>query len=46
MSNSQAKRLLKQGAIEINGVVSKDPKYIVKPGDKIRVGKKIFLIAK
>lgn len=42
MSITKAKRLIKDGAIEVNGVVIRDPKYRPKVGDKIRIGKKIF----
>jgi len=43
MSISKAKRLIKQGAVEVNGVVIKDLKYNPKIGDKIKVGKRVFL---
>jgi len=41
-SNSEAKNLLDQGAVEINGNVVKDWKYELKQGDKIRIGKGEF----
>ncbi len=43
MSISAAKRLIKQGAVEVNGKVVVDWKYQPKKGDKIKVGKKTFL---
>lgn len=45
-SVSEAKRLIKQGAVDINGVLVQDTNYTVKTGDKIKVGKKTFLKAK
>lgn len=42
MSRSQAKRLIKQGAVELNGKVVVDPKTPTKVGDKIKIGKKFF----
>jgi tyrosyl-tRNA synthetase len=46
-SRSEAERLIKQGAVEIDGVVEKDLKrqVVVNPGDVVplRVGKKKFL---
>lgn len=45
MSISEAKRLVKQGAVEVNGKVVHNHKYIVKKGDEIKVGKRIFLKA-
>jgi len=45
MSISAAKRLIKQGAVEVNGMVIKDWTYKVKRGDNIKVGKKVFLKA-
>ena len=45
MSMSEAKRLIKQGAVDVNGEVCRDTKYITKKGDKTKVGKKIFLKA-
>jgi len=43
MSISQAKRLIKQKAVEVNGQIITDWKYKPKSGDEIKVGKKIFL---
>ena len=45
-SISDAKRLIKQSAVDVNGVVAKDSNYIVMSGDKIKVGSRTFLIAK
>src|ERR1700740_1844147 len=46
-SRSEAERLIKQGAVEVNGQVEKDVKRVIalKPGDvlPLRVGKKKFL---
>jgi ribosomal protein S4 len=44
MSISQAKRLIKDRAVEVNGRVCVDSKYITKKGDKIKVGKRTFLL--
>ena len=41
-SLSDAKRLIQQGAIKINGDVVTDLNYKIKKGDKIKIGKKIF----
>lgn len=41
-SKSQAKRLLDQGAIEIDGKSTKDGSAILKNGQILKVGKKIF----
>ncbi|MDI6734434.1 MAG: tyrosine--tRNA ligase [Patescibacteria group bacterium] len=41
-SNSEAMRLLSQGAVEVDGKIVKDPKEERKPGEKIRIGKKKF----
>jgi len=43
MSISQAKRLIKQGAVEVNGKVVKNLLFKLKKGDKIKVGKRTFL---
>lgn len=45
-SISEAKNLLNQEAVEVNGQVVKDWKYEVKPGDKIQVGKGEFFEVK
>ncbi|KKT54305.1 MAG: Tyrosine-tRNA ligase [Candidatus Woesebacteria bacterium GW2011_GWA1_44_23] len=42
-SISDAKRLIKQKAVDVNGVVISDPKYQTKIGDKIKVGERTFL---
>ena len=41
-SKSQAKRLLDQGAVEIDGKVEKDSKIKVKEGQVLKVGKRTF----
>ena len=41
-SKSQAKRLLDQGAVEIDGKVEKDGKIKVKEGQVLKVGKRTF----
>lgn len=43
-SISNAKELIKQKAVDINGEESTDPSLIVKSGDKIKVGSRTFLI--
>jgi tyrosyl-tRNA synthetase len=45
-SISDAKRLIKQNAVEVNGITATDASLKVAPGDKIKVGSKTFLIAK
>ena len=45
-SISNAKELIKQNAVDINGNASSDPSLKVKAGDKIKVGSRTFLIAK
>lgn len=45
-SVSDAKRLLKQNAVEVNGKKLTDASYIVKSGDEIKVGSRTFLKAK
>ncbi|HJX59575.1 tyrosine--tRNA ligase [Candidatus Woesebacteria bacterium RBG_19FT_COMBO_47_8] len=44
-SISDAKRIIKQHAVDINGKTVSDAAYVVKVGDKIRVGERTFLIA-
>ena len=44
-SASEAKRLLKQNAVSVNGNKITDSSYIVKSGDEIKVGSRTFLIA-
>jgi tyrosyl-tRNA synthetase len=41
-SSSDAKRLIQQGAITINGDVVSDLNYKIRKGDTIKIGKKIF----
>jgi len=41
-SNSQAKRLIKEGAVDINEKRIKNPQAKVKKGDRIKIGKKNF----
>lgn len=41
-STSDAKRLIQQGAIKINGDSVSDLNYKLKVGDKVKIGKKIF----
>ncbi len=41
-SVSEAKRMVSQNAIEVNGKVLTDAKTQLKSGDKIKIGKKIF----
>jgi len=45
-SKTEIKKLLDQGAIEINNKITKDWKYEVKKGDKIRIGKGEFFEVK
>lgn len=45
-SISNAKELIKQGAIDVNGKTASDPSLKVKTNDKIKVGSRTFLIAK
>ena len=45
-SKSEAKRQIKNRAVEINGQVVLDVNYIVKAGDEIKVGSRTFLKAK
>jgi len=44
-SMSEAKRLIAQGAVDINGLTVKDHSTIVNKGDNIKVGKTTFLKA-
>ena len=41
-SSSDAKRLIQQGGLTINGDVVTDLNYKIKKSDKIKIGKKIF----
>lgn len=45
-SVSQAKRLIKQGAIDIDGATVSDPGHQIKGGEKIKIGKKTFVKVK
>jgi len=45
-SLSQAKRLIKQGAVDIDGKTVKDINYKIKGNEKIKVGKKVFVKVK
>ena len=45
-SISNAKELIKQNAVDVNGKTSSDPSLLVKKEDKIKVGSRTFLIAK
>lgn len=45
-SISEAKRLIKQRAVDVNGKVMVDSNYRVEPGDDIKVGSRTFLKAK
>lgn len=42
-SNSEAKRFISQGAVDINQQTIKNFDHSLKPGDKLKVGKKIFV---
>ena len=42
-SFSQAKRLIREGAVDINGKTIKDINYKIKGNEKIKVGKKVFV---
>ncbi|KKR56104.1 MAG: Tyrosine-tRNA ligase, partial [Candidatus Woesebacteria bacterium GW2011_GWF1_40_24] len=45
-SISEAKRLIKQNAVDVDGKMVDNPSYIVKSGDEIKVGSRTFLKAK
>jgi len=45
-SVSQAKRLIKQGAVDINEATVSDPTHQIKGGEKIKIGKKTFVKVK
>ena len=45
-SLSNAKELIKQNAVDVNGESTLDPSLKIKAGDKIKVGSRTFLIAK
>lgn len=42
-SNSQAKRLIAQGAVDVSGETVNDPNYRPRSGEEIKVGKRIFI---
>jgi ribosomal protein S4 len=46
LSNSEAIRLIHQGAVKINEKIAGDPKGAVKNGDVFKVGKKKFFKVK
>lgn len=43
VSMSQAKRWIGDGAVDIDGVPASDPRMILKNGQNIKIGKKIFI---
>jgi tyrosyl-tRNA synthetase len=45
-SKSEAKRLIGQGGVDINGEKAKNPNIQLNSGDKINLGKKRFLKVK
>jgi len=45
-TSSEGKRLAVQGAVDVNGITIFDPKYKIKSGDRIKVGKRSFVIVK
>ncbi|HEX6977390.1 MAG TPA: tyrosine--tRNA ligase [Patescibacteria group bacterium] len=45
-SNSEAKRLIAQGAVDVNGTRVSDPTLMLKGGEKIKIGKRIFVTVK
>ncbi len=45
-SISSAKTTIKQGGVDVNEKPETDANYIVKPGDRIKFGKRTYLIAK
>ncbi len=42
-SKSEAKRIIKQGGVDVNGEKNKDANFKLKSGDKINLGKRRFL---
>ncbi|MFH1705285.1 MAG: tyrosine--tRNA ligase [Patescibacteria group bacterium] len=42
-SNSEAKRLMSQGAVDVNGIKATDGTTAVKVGDKLKIGQKTFI---
>ena len=45
-SKTRAKRLIREGAVDINEQTNKDPQARLKAGDKIKIGKKRFVQVK
>jgi len=45
-STSKAKRLIEDGAVKINDATIINPTQKINTGDRIKVGKKIFVIVK
>ena len=45
-SITEAKRLIKQGAVDVMGTPTSDSSYIVQSGDEIKIGSRTFLKAK
>lgn len=43
VSKSEAKRLIAQGAIDVNGETVVDPKHKIKGGERVKIGKKTFV---
>ncbi len=43
MSRSQVKRLIKQGAVEVNGKKIYDIHFKIRAGDMVKVGKTNFI---
>ena len=42
-SNSEAKRLIAQGAVDVNGVKASDGTVTMRAGDKVKIGQKTFV---
>jgi tyrosyl-tRNA synthetase len=42
-SKSEAKRLISEGAVDVNDKTMKDPASVLKKGDKIKIGKRKFV---
>ncbi len=42
-SNSEAKRLIQQGAVDINSVKARDPAAAVQVGNRLKIGQKTFV---
>lgn len=45
-SKSEAKRLIKQGAVDVSGVTIYDPNKRIEGGEKLKIGKKTFVRVK